>query len=426
MGNMSDSPIQRFVVASANFGGGARVVPAAGGGTMDRAKAVADFIAAPSGDSAIDALPLVAACQEMSRLLKPPLDYPAMIARRFAQAGRPLDGYFIPTVTTELYPLSKKWQTLWDAGIQEIEQGMWTCARDARLLAPWLDGPRDSRFKGRKLDLPVRGSLAHGGAADSPAVEDRAQGAYYQGNRDTEPRVATAHGVCVTAEQISQFVFINVHLTTLEAERADSLRLAPGDRAERSARRPHPEAARLRAVQLGVIRDFILEVAYAELKLPVIVAGDFNAGVEAPEVISFMADTFLTPVFGPDPGQCWQCAAQQPRGATPLAYFTHPKSKEILAKTPREVALLTGMPDAPACPLSAVECCAKCQAPFFTHKRNFGLLDNILFTDAAKLAKLKWKLAPALDPQRPTRGIRLDSYFSDHLPVWCQFAIQPS
>jgi len=425
MGNMSESRIQRFVVASANFGGGARVVPAAGGGTMDRAEAVADFIAAPSGDLAIDALPLVAACQEMSRLLKPPLDYPTLIARRFAQAGCPLDEYYVPTVTTEWYPLSKKWQPLWDAGIQAIEQGMWTCARNARLLAPWLDGPQDSQFKGRKLDLPVRELPAKCGASDRPPADSRSQGAYYQGNRDTEPRVATAHGVCVTATQISQFVFINVHLATLEAERADSLKFAHSDQAERSARRTHPEAARLRAIQLAVIRDFILEIAYTALKLPVIVAGDFNAGAQSQELTSFMADTFLTPVFHPDPGQCWQCGAHQPRGTDPLAYFTHPRSKEILAKTPREVAVLTGMRDAADHPLSADECCAKCRAPFFTHKRNFGLLDNLLFTDSAKLANLKWKLAPALDPQRPTRGIRLDSYFSDHLPVWCRFAVEP-
>lgn len=76
------------------------------------------------------------------------------------------------------------------------------------------------------------------------------------------------------------------------------------------------------------------------------------------------------------------------------------------------------------CPISAYECCSKCQAPFFTHKRNFGLIDNILYTDSGKATNLKWRLRPATDPDQVTRGIRLDTYFSDHLPVWCKFGIQ--
>lgn len=418
----------RFVAANANFGGGARVVPALGGVTTDRSKALADFILAPSGNKMTDDLPLIIGLQEMTTLLKCkppqiPVNFPEELVKHLTQSGQEVDEYYGQTVTTKWYPLKEKWQSRWDEGIEEMEQGMFTCAKNARLLAPWLEPPRDSIFKGRKIDLPLQEVVLEF-RPQHPPCKGQFQGAYYRGNRDTEPRVATAHGVSLATDQSAQFIFLNVHLATLKAEDVGTRKLVPTDQQERTVRRPTPQAMSLRYLQLSVLRDFILKVAYQDLRLPVIVAGDFNASMEAPELQSFLEETSMNPVFDPDPVQCWRCGFPKPRVLLPSSYFTHPKSKAILARTAQEVAALVSGGMAGECPISANECCSKCQAPFFTHKRNFGLIDNLLYTDSGKVSNLKWRVSPAADLERVTRGIRLDTYFSDHLPLWCEFGLQ--
>ena len=402
-----------FVVATANFGGGARAVPAAGGAT-DRADALAAFIGAVSGTRAIDGLPRVVALQEMTRLLKARApsrrtDYPREIARKCGATST----YFAPAVTTAWYPLAAKWGARWADGIEEMEQGMFACTNGpARLLAPWLDSPRAGRHRGRVINLATE--------------------TFYRGTRDTEPRVATAHGVRLGTLPGAQFVFLNVHLATLKEEDVGNDRLVRTDGEERSIRRPSTQGRRARSRQLRVIADFIHEVAYGSLRLPVIVAGDFNATADAPEVRAFMKAASLSSVFGSSPAQCWACGQPRPRRAAPSRYFTAKGHKEILARTPAEVAPLLGSGrDASECRISAAECCSRCQAPFFSHKRNFELIDNILYTSsdspripgARTRAALKWRLG--LESRPGAMGIRLDTSFSDHLPLWARFAVAP-
>jgi len=431
--------IQEFVVATANFGGAARAVPAVGGAQCDRSEAVVDFIRAPSGVAAIDCLPSVIGLQEVTRLLKvePPtssVDYPHEIVRRLATGGSAVDHYYVPTVTTTQYPLTEKWKPRWDTGIEEMEQGMFVCAhQNATLMAPWLDPLREEKFKGLKLDLPLRACVKEYNWRNG-VVRDRFKATYYRGNRDTEPRVATVHGVRAGVTAGAHFVFVNVHLATLRAEDAGTRKLLPTDAEERTIRRATSQGSRLRRLQLGVIRDFLLEVVYGALRLPAIVAGDFNASLDAAEVKAFMDDTFLRGVFDATPDRCWKCGSPSPCDSTPRAYYTFHKRKEILVKTRGEVSALLGHehPQADASPISVTERCSACEAPFFSHKRNFGLIDNILYTDSdspglrrlGPNASLRWQVA--IDSRPNTRGIRLDTYFSDHLPLWCKFSIQPS
>jgi hypothetical protein len=384
-------------------------VPAAGG-EIDRAAAVADFIGNVSGIAAIDDLPRVVALQEMTSLLRlsgptPPIDYPAEIARRSSTSSV----CYVPTVSTRRYPLQKKWGDRWDDGIAEMEQGMFASANGAiRLVAPWLDPPRDEEYCGWVLDLP----------SDT----------FYRGTRDTEPRVATAHGVRVSALPGAQFIFVNVHLATLKEEDVRTEKLLPGDGEPRSIRRATPGGSRARERQLGVIADFIREVAYEGLRLPVVVAGDFNAAVDAPEVRAFMDGASLTSVFDSNPDHCWACRVRAPRTPVPSSFFTYPGRKEILARTSAEVTRLLGADADTECRMSAAECCRNCQAPFFSHKRNFQLIDNILYTslDSPRASRdehtatLKWRLR-----HDSTMGIRLDTHFSDHLPLWSTFSVEP-
>lgn len=416
-------------------------MPAAGGSETDRSKAVADFIAQPHGPDATEDLPLVIGLQEMTKLVDPPVDYPAEIVKevqnRVQNTGQELDSFFLPIVTMQWYPLLEKWKPRWDEGIKDMEQGLFTCAKGAKLLAPGLASPRDSWFKCLKLDLPLQEFALEFNPSPQP-LEGSFQAAYYRGTRDTEPRAATAHGVSLSQNEQpgAQFIFLNVHLATLKAEDTGTLRLAKTDTVDRTVRRSVLQATALRHLQLRVLRDFILQFAYRRLKLPVIVAGDFNAGLEEPEVKSFLSQAFLKPVFDPSPHQCWKCGCPAPRGQTPSTYFTTPDDKTILTKTAEEAAALIGAPKEKTGLISATECCSSCRAPFFSHKRNFGLIDNIFHTDSDRagdlISPLQWQLSPSTDggqaaPNRwpVTKDIRLDTYFSDHLPIWCKFDLRP-
>jgi hypothetical protein len=284
-------------------------------------------------------------------------------------------------------------------------------------------------LNGLKLDLPTLRFDPTGRAAGSwfnleieaPVLGRarwRCRFTRYEGDRDTEPRAATAHAVSFATsaddEAGARFILIDVHLSTLKAEDTPP-QGSPEPGAVWAKRRvPTLEAAWLRYLQLSVLRDFILEV-YGELQLPVLVAGDFNAQPDAPEMRAFLEEARLRPVFGLS--ECWRCGRPyqpMPEDA-PRRFLTRAPQPEFLAATPEEFAAWS---TEPAQPILTRACCRACGAPCFTHKRNFSLLDNLLFTDPDQAASLRFRLRPDLS----RRGICLHTAFSDHAPIWCKFA----
>jgi hypothetical protein len=234
----------------------------------------------------------------------------------------------------------------------------------------------------------------------------------YLGDRDTEPRIATAHRVRLDKANggLGEFVFVNLHLTTLREPNpvADEKGLA---RARRSA---SPEAEYLRHLQLSEVCDFIWRVYTDEvLRLPVVVSGDFNTAPDRPDLKQFLANACLKPVFERE--QCWAC------GGAPLSAPKQVYSTERLTTVLTEDAeTLTRITGETAQALSVSEYCSNCSRPLFTHKRNFQLVDNILYTNGApRGASLRARIE--FDDPETNAGIGVDTYFSDHFPIWTRF-----
>jgi len=211
-----------------------------------------------------------------------------------------------------------------------------------------------------------------------------------------------------------EFVFINLHLTTL---RAASSQAAGRSGLARARRSNSGDAEFLRHLQLSEVCDFIWRVYEDEtLRLPVVVAGDFNTAPERPDLTQFLANACLKPVFRHD--ACWAC------GGAPISeaktVYSNANNTTVLTEDAETFERITGeKPDA----LLAKEYCSNCGRPLFTHKRNFKLVDNILYTDctAPGLPALRTRIAftgPSEDA-----GIGSDTYFSDHFPVWSRFRL---
>jgi len=458
---------KEFTVVSANFGGGARAVSVAGGGTGGRPGALAEFIRDPAGDGSSQGLPVVAGIQEQTRLTEPADDYVDKV-RRAINPLRPAQCFYLPILTTDWHPLSKKWKSRWaKEGISRMEEGMATYATGEIALAdPWvkiING--EILFRGFVLDLPFVEFLTDVKAEDEEKKTKRAdygrwitpdddlakqekwdageltyRYTHYQGNRDTQPRCATAHRVWLTdkpgLDDPPQFIFLNVHLATLSAEDPkpakdprpkDPQEEAPENEVARTDRIEVVQAQFLRYLQLGVISDFISEVVYEALELPVIVAGDFNADPTSPEMDWFLKKASLEPVFGGKEKKCWKCGESCTPCSPPKPYHTLEQYKEVLTRDDdtKDGSVFKALTGEDPKTIRVKEYCAnpECTAEQFTHKRNFGLLDNIFYTAPDSDKGPKWRLEPSRK-RKPSCGIRLDTYFSDHLPIWCQFHIR--
>ncbi len=401
---MADHP---FTVASANAAGAARAIAFGRGPTTGT---LADFVLDPAGDES--ARPVVAALQEV--FVAEPDDTPAELRRSVEKAGRRGEVDYHASVTSCSYPLDRKWRGRWDKGGPAlIEQGMATAVHgDIEIVDPYRVSPSEGAgtpFRRLVIDLPV---LNVAGQTATSSLWT-----YYQGDRNTEPRVATAHRVGLGdppwAPEAPQFILVNAHVGTLSEEDHEP---AKGELA-RTVRARTAAGVLVRRAQLGVVADFVREVAYRDLGLPVVIAGDFNATPDAAEIVEFMRSSSLKAVFETGPSRCWRCRTAL--GERKETLYSSVTEKAVLTRTEDQFLEITGGGAHIVQGIGVAEWCTTCELPQFTHKRNFGLIDNIFFTDPAQKA---WKLAFRLTPDESRRGLRLDSYFSDHLPIWSGFS----
>lgn len=421
-----------FVIVSANCGGAARAISLSDASSADRSKALGAYVRQAG---AADSTPVVAGLQELSRFDAPSPDRPS-----YAELlGLPHENggfYFAPTLSTARYPQKAKWQVRWDENICHAEQGVAACAlHGAALLDPEENAPpacgHGTPFAGAVLDLPVvkfrkpskaktpdepwenwiRRKVSIGDAAPY-TVEFRHT--RYLGDRDTEPRIATAHRVRLGGGS-GEFVFINLHLTTLREPAAKSAH-AKAKGLARTRRTVSREAEFLRHLQLSEVCDFIWRVYTDEaLRLPVIVAGDFNTTPDRPDLKQFTASACLKPVFRHD--RCWAC------GGAPLSeaklVYSNERHTTVLTEDADAFRDITG--ETPQ-RLKAAEYCSDCGRPLFTHKRNFQLVDNILYTNGAPPGAALRARIDFADPEA-NAGIGVDTHFSDHFPIWSRFRL---
>lgn len=423
-----------FIIISANCAGGARAIGWSQHSVSDRSRSVGDFVQRiAEGDSRPHAT--IVGFQELCR-------YNAQISSQtdFVEMLNLPPGseefYFASNVSTALYPIKAKWGARWEANSCHAEQGIAACAlHGARLRDPECNAPPrsmgSSPFKGAVINLPVvkfcsatecerapekpwRTIFKHRFAATGAENEMAFRFSRYLGSRDTEPRLATAHRVTLdgAASGTDAFIFIHVHLTTLQERHSSGL--PTGDN---SIPAHWPAAESLRYLQLAEICDFIWEI-YESSGLPVVVAGDFNTSPDRPDMGQFMKDAHLQAVFRSD--RCWACSGEPL--AHPRQVYTSEANPHVL--TTSESAYLDLTRDSPKT-RETTAFCRECQRPLFTAKRRFRLVDNILFTaDVPSGVALRSTIT--LDDPTTDAGIALDTCFSDHFPVWAQFRLVPT
>jgi endonuclease/exonuclease/phosphatase family protein len=441
---MADVPAGRgrvatpVVVASANFGGGAEELAAIGPAALTRVDELAGLLRDLSTGTAAADTAVAATLQEMTRVVEPEADYPATLLGLLAADAA---GYYLAANSTDRYPLAEKWAGWWtNHGIARMEEGMMACGfAGASLEEPWGEcdgGTSAGGCRGLALDLPNvefatptngPGWIRHAvqlpsGQVEPLSVEAIFRPVSYRGNRDTDPRIATVHRVRLGPDSSpAEFLLINVHLGTLRNENQGETKLAPDDELARTIRAPTPEATFLRYLQLDLIARFIDDL-YQQLRLPVVVAGDFNATPDAPEFRWFIERAHLVPVFTAE--ACWRCGSTLDgvgrrtllADGDRLTFAESRQGSGVGGAVPRGKRI------------SVTELCGnpKCVAPQFTHKRNFRLIDNICVTDSTQTmkARLRYQLDLATDEAGwPRAEIRLEASFSDHLPVWAEVHI---
>ena len=416
-----------FVVVSANCGGAARAIPSSSASVVDRSKALGAYIL-EAGASPGATPPVVAGLQEMSRFDAPSADRPS--AAETLGLGQNGGFYYVPTLSTEWHPQKSKWQVRWDEGACHAEQGVAVCAlRGASLHDPEDNKPQScagaTPLAGAVIELPVvkfrraqekttanwENWITHQVAiGDAAPYEVQFRHSRYLGDRDTEPRIATAHRVRLSAH--SEFVFINLHLTTLREPAADK---APGKKLERAQRSVSREAEFLRHLQLSEVCSFIWRV-YEDMALPVVVAGDFNTAPDRPDLNQFLENARLKAVFRRT--RCWACDGAPLEEAR--AVFSNTRHTTVLTK---DAATFEGIAGEAPNTLWAKEYCSNCARPLFTHKRNFQLVDNILYSDPEASGRPRLNARIDFDDPALNAGIGDDTYFSDHFPIWSRFRL---
>lgn len=416
----------QFLVVSANCAAAARAVRPTDGEIADRAQALGAYIL---DKRARKVIPVVAGLQELGRFDAPTPNRPPY-ASLLGLPRKSGGFYFVPTLSTGRYPLQAKWRVRWENDICHAEQGVAAVAlRGAALHDPEANEPPacgTTTFQGAVIDLPVVKFRKPSDRAEGAPDEDwfrhktsfggrdyevEFRHSRYLGDRDTEPRLATAHRVRLQTPHAyaPEFVFINLHLTTLR-ERPG----AAGADQSRALRSRSPDAEFLRHLQLNEVNDFIWRI-YREDKLPVVVAGDFNTAPDRPDLADFMERACLQPVFRSD--RCWACGSAPLSAAKPV--YGSEGHQTVLTTEPSSFERITG--EAPT-EIAATEYCSKCARPLFTHKRNFQLVDNILYTSGEPPgAPLRARVA--FDVPEQNAGVGADTYFSDHFPIWAMFRL---
>ncbi len=350
-----------------NFSGGKRhsLSPKVGSNGVEQVALLADSLS--TGPA------VVLAIQEMTT------NDPGLPTRAIAleeQLGRRARSSFVPRVSTAWYPLVEKWgPAVGSSGAHN--EGLCVATRDGALkLAPWglLDGPTSVVSPTRVLDLPafefpdqsvnmidesdwIRSPVVFRGVA----MELLFRPAYYRGSRDSDPRVAQA---CLLAwspasdsdKLMPACVLVNVHLSTLNREKVD----------ESSARVPSAEASFLRNLQLRVVARYVREVQDT-YELPVVVAGDFNAEPDSPEMLGFAEESGLWARVRAD--VCWKCGFRQ-EVRPKVAFYD-------LGGAGLELTMVPQPSKDPVFCTDAVCCNELCREPRFTHKGNLQLLDNV-------------------------------------------------
>jgi hypothetical protein len=390
-----------------NFSGGKRHL-GPGGGAGDELVELARLIGGVDRTAGV-----VVAIQEMTT------DDPGLPVRA-AALERHLDrgarSSFVPRVSTAWYPLVEKWSSPVGPG-QAHNEGLCVLTGDGGLvLLPWstVDGPTGVASATRVLDLPTfefpdpSGPPAAGG--DWLSVVSNLDGVdrtisfrptFYQGSRDTDPRVAQA---CLlgwadgSGPAAPVCVVVNVHLSTLRREKAPD----PGVGRVYSA-----EATFLRDRQLGVIAQFVRTVE-TTLHLPVLIVGDFNAEPASSELRAFGEAAGVAPLLTHD--MCWKCGTVQEKRPKVGVYETDHKGLALTLEPPtsREPRYMT----------DAVCSNDSCREPRFTHKGILQLVDNVFVTGYRSSAP--WTLTPG-----PPR-VDLGWGYSDHAAVIVPLTLTPT
>jgi hypothetical protein len=374
-------PVHAVNLVVTNFSGGKRHT---GRGAIDQG-ALRDMARLASSMRTSDGF--VVAVQEMTT------DNPGLPVRAIAleeALERGARSSFIPRVSTEWYPLEEKWGEKIQAG-GAYSEGLCVVTGDTGLvLMPWslaqsdAAGPANVSSPTRVLDLPnfiFRGletdSFDDGSWLESSIVINgksesvHYRPTYYQGNRNSDPRVAQAcllgwlEGDGGGAAYSPACVLVNVHLSTLTSE------LQEGGRGRAS----NSDSSFLRKMQLDLIARYVKQVQMENNGLPVVIAGDFNAEPMSPEITAFASQLGTAGLLGAD--RCWKCGTLQQQRRKVEFYSRSGVGWDLTLERPNEAT-------EPKLVTDAVCSNGECVEPLFTHKGHGQLLDNVFIQPALR------------------------------------------
>jgi Endonuclease/Exonuclease/phosphatase family len=342
---------------------------------------------------------VVLAIQEMTTVVPGLPTRAATVEQAVGQAW----SSYVPRVSTAWYPLVEKWGSEVGASRAHNEGLCVVTAARGLALSPWatLGGPVAVDSPTRVIDLPALEFPEPGEAASAPdwlhatiefdGVDSEVafRPTFYQGSRDSDPRAAQA---CLLAwlgpdgaAPSPACILVNVHLSTLRRENVNGVQ----------GRVPCPEATFQRDLQLRLLARFVRSVQ-ATHDLPVIIAGDFNAEPDSPELRTFAEESDSVPLLRAE--VCWNCGARQDiRAEAP--FYRLGERGFALTLTPQPTKPVFG----PVCHNES------CREPRFTHKHNLQLIDNVFVTRAR--AGTPGKLAPG----KPR--VELGWAYSDHAAI---------